>query len=69
MAITVSIREQAGCEYAFGDLGPAAETRREVLGELILQLKIADRLALEDRYLRVRGELRSYKIHLGSRTS
>jgi hypothetical protein len=53
-------------EYAFGALGAAAETRREVLRELVPQLKIVDRLALEDRYLRVRGDLRTYRIHLGS---
>ena len=53
-------------EHAFGALGVAAETRREVLAELIPQLKIGDRLELEDRYLRVRGHRRSYKIHLGS---
>jgi hypothetical protein len=53
-------------EHAFGDLGAAAETRREVLTELVPQLKIADRLELEDRYLRVRGDLRTYRIHLGS---
>jgi len=51
---------------SFGELGASAETRREVLRELVPQLKIADRLELEDRYLRVRGDLRTYKIHLGS---
>jgi hypothetical protein len=53
-------------EHAFGALGAAAETRRDVLHELLPQLKIADRLELEDRYLRVRGDLRTYRIHLGS---
>ncbi len=53
-------------EHAFGELGAAAATRREVLAELIPQLKIADRLELEERYLRVRGDLRTYRIHLGS---
>jgi hypothetical protein len=51
---------------AFGDLGPTAEGRREVLAWMLPQLAIADRLRLDDRWLRVRGDLRSYKIHLGS---
>lgn len=51
---------------AFGDLTASAETRRDVLAWIIPQLAIADRLALEDRWLRVRGDLRSYRIHLGS---
>ena len=33
---------------------------------MVPQLAIADRLTLDDRYLRVRGDLRTYKIHLGS---
>ena len=53
-------------EHSFGELGASAETRREVLREIVPQLKIADRLELGDRYLTVRGELRTYKIHLGS---
>jgi hypothetical protein len=53
-------------EHAFGRLGAAGVTRREVLAELVPQLRIADRLGLEDRYLRVRGDLRAYRIHLGS---
>jgi Domain of unknown function (DUF4132) len=53
-------------EYSFGELSVSAETRRDVLRELVPQLKIADRLELEKRYLRVRGDLRTYRIHLGS---
>jgi hypothetical protein len=52
--------------HAFGELGESANLRREVLAELIPGLKIADRLELDDRYLRVRGNLHTYKIHLGS---
>ena len=33
---------------------------------MIPQLAIADRLPLDDRSLHVRGDLRTYKIHLGS---
>lgn len=53
-------------EYAFGELGESAELRRELLAELLPGLRIADRLELEGRYLRVRGNLHSYRIHLGS---
>jgi hypothetical protein len=52
--------------YAFGDLGPGADVRREVLQRLLPMLAISDRCALGDRFLHVRGDLREYKIHLGS---
>lgn len=52
--------------YSWGDLSQTAITRREVLARLLPQLKIADRCELEDRFLRVRGDLRTYRIHLGS---
>ena len=53
-------------QASFSDLTESAVVRRELLAELIPALKIADRLSLEDRYLRVRGNLRTYRIHLGS---
>ncbi|MBJ7472731.1 MAG: DUF4132 domain-containing protein [Solirubrobacteraceae bacterium] len=53
-------------DYAFGALSASAEIRREILEGLLPALVIADRLALEDRFLRVRGSLRTYRIHLGS---
>jgi uncharacterized protein DUF4132 len=52
--------------YAFGELNATAATRRDVLAALLPKLKIASRCALEGRFLRVQGKLRSYKIHLGS---
>jgi hypothetical protein len=52
--------------YAFGDLGVGAEIRREVLAGLVPMLAIAERCDLEGRFLKVRGDLRSYRIHLGS---
>jgi uncharacterized protein DUF4132 len=52
--------------HAFGELGESANVRREVLADIIPGLRIADRLELDDRYLRVRGNLNTYKIHLGS---
>jgi hypothetical protein len=52
--------------YAFGELNATAATRRDVLAALVPKLKIASRCALEGRFLKVQGQLRSYKIHLGS---
>jgi hypothetical protein len=52
--------------YSFGELFPSAEARRAVLARIIPRLKIAERCALGDRFLIVKGNLRTYKIHLGS---
>jgi hypothetical protein len=52
--------------YSFGELSATAETRKQLLARLIPRLAIADRCAIEGRFLRVRGDLRTYKIHLGS---
>jgi hypothetical protein len=52
--------------YSFGELSATAQTRRAVLQTLVPRLKIADRCALGEKFLQVRGDLRSYKIHLGS---
>ncbi|MCC5575959.1 DUF4132 domain-containing protein [Microtetraspora sp. AC03309] len=51
---------------AFGALPPSAEVRRDALARLLPRTAIADRCTLTDRYLVVRGDLRTYKIHLGS---
>ena len=51
---------------SFGELNMSGSVRREVLAELLPKLSIADRLELEERTLRVRGSLRTYRIHLGS---
>lgn len=53
-------------DYAFGELGESAKSRREALERILPRLKIADRCTLEDRFLVVRGDLRTYRIHLGS---
>jgi hypothetical protein len=53
-------------EWSFGALNATAQTRRDILERLIPKLKIAERCSVEDRYLVVRGKLRTYKIHLGS---
>jgi len=52
--------------YSFGDLSATAQTRKQLLERLIPRLAIADRCTIEDRFLIVRGDLRTYKIHLGS---
>ncbi len=52
--------------YSFGELSETAVTRRAALERIIPRLKIADRCTLSDRFLIVRGEIRTYRIHLGS---
>ncbi|MET9344273.1 DUF4132 domain-containing protein [Nonomuraea sp. NPDC003804] len=51
---------------SFAPLAPSAEVRRDALSRLLPRLAIADRCTLTDRFLVVRGDLRTYKIHLGS---
>ncbi|MFD8225450.1 DUF4132 domain-containing protein [Streptomyces massasporeus] len=52
--------------YGFGELNASAETRRTLLDRLVPRLAIADRCTLEGRFLHVRGDRHTYKIHLGS---
>jgi hypothetical protein len=52
--------------YSFGELTESSRTRRQVLETLVPRLKIAERCRLTDKFLIVRGEIRTYKIHLGS---
>jgi hypothetical protein len=52
--------------YSFGDLTETAKTRKQVLERLVPRLKIAERCALSERFLVVQGDVRSYRIHLGS---
>ncbi|MGI4788143.1 MAG: DUF4132 domain-containing protein [Janthinobacterium lividum] len=53
-------------DYAFGDLGETAKTRADVLARLLPRLIIASRCRLDGKFLWVRGDVRTYKIHLGS---
>jgi hypothetical protein len=53
-------------DWSFGELTESAKVRREALVRLMPRTKIADRVEVTDRFLRVRGDLRTYKIHLGS---
>ncbi|MEV6866088.1 DUF4132 domain-containing protein [Streptosporangium subroseum] len=52
--------------YSFGALAESAQVRRDALSQLIGRTTIADRCVMTDRFLVVRGDLRTYKIHLGS---
>jgi hypothetical protein len=58
--------EQYWQHWSFGDLGAGAPVRHEVLAGLLPMLAIAERCELTGRFLVVRGDLRTYKIHLGS---
>lgn len=52
--------------FAFGDLSQTAESRRDVIERLLPKLTIASRARIEGKFLVVRGDVRTYKIHLGS---
>ncbi|MEV0240467.1 DUF4132 domain-containing protein [Streptomyces sp. NPDC050674] len=52
--------------YGFGELNQSAQTRGLLLERLVPRLAIADRCTLEGRFLHVRGDRHTYKIHLGS---
>jgi hypothetical protein len=52
--------------FSFGDLTASGQTRKTVLERLIPRLQIAPRCTFSDRFLVVRGDLGTYKIHLGS---
>ncbi|MFI5676359.1 DUF4132 domain-containing protein [Streptomyces cellulosae] len=50
----------------FGALTASAEVRRETLERILPRLKITGRCSLDGRFLVVRGDLTTYRIHLGS---
>lgn len=52
--------------YSFGDLNEVAKTRKSILEGLLPRLKIAKIAELKDKFLIVKGNLRTYKIHIGS---
>ena len=56
----------AWAHFSFGDLSATAQTRRDLLQRLVPKLKIASRCSFVEKFLVVRGDLRTYKIHLGS---
>ncbi|MBE9661529.1 DUF4132 domain-containing protein [Mucilaginibacter myungsuensis] len=53
-------------QYAFGDLSENAKSRREILERLVPALKFGKVSTLTDKFLIVKGKMRTYKIHLGS---
>jgi hypothetical protein len=53
-------------KFSFGELSATAHTRKSVLERIVPRLKIAERCSFVDKFLVVRGDLRTYKIHLGS---
>jgi hypothetical protein len=52
--------------YSFGELTESSKTRKQVLQTLLPRLKITERCKLADKFLVVHGDIRTYKIHLGS---
>ncbi|GAA3441337.1 DUF4132 domain-containing protein [Planomonospora venezuelensis] len=62
----VAGHEEHWRSQGFGALTETARTRRDALVRLLPRLTIAGRAELTDRFLRVRGDLRTYRIHLGS---
>ncbi|MFY1654383.1 DUF4132 domain-containing protein [Solwaraspora sp. WMMB762] len=52
--------------YSFGELSATAQTRRDLLARLLPRLAVGSQASIDGRFLVVRGELRTYKIHLGS---
>lgn len=52
--------------YSFGELNELAKTRKQVLERLLPRLKIAKVAGIKDKFLVVKGHLRTYKIHIGS---
>lgn len=52
--------------YSFGELSEVAKNRKEILSSLVPRLKIKDVSVIKDKFLVVKGKLRTYKIHIGS---
>lgn len=52
--------------YSFGDLTEVAKTRKIILDRLLPRLKISNVAQIRDKFLVIKGKLRTYKIHIGS---
>ncbi|MEV0648540.1 DUF4132 domain-containing protein [Phytomonospora sp. NPDC050363] len=48
------------------ELGAAAQIRREALLRLLPRTKVADRVEIGERFVRVKGKQRTFKVHIGS---
>jgi len=53
-------------KWSFGDLLETAKVRKQILERLIPKLTIGGQCSLEEKFLVVKGSLRTYKIHVGS---
>lgn len=53
-------------DFSFGELSASAKQRAEILQRLVPKLAIAERCRVEGRFLYVRGDRATYKIHMGS---
>jgi hypothetical protein len=53
-------------EWAFGELGQSASTRRDLIAWLMPRLSIAGKLEITDKFLIVEGKRQKYAIHFGS---
>jgi len=62
--------ERAAAEYwnraSFVEMAEGAKLRRELVSELLPSLSIAPKCEVADKYLRVQGKLRAYRIHFNS---
>lgn len=52
--------------YSFGNLSEIAKNRKDILQNLLPRLKIAPVAHIEDKFLIIKGKIRTYKIHIGS---
>lgn len=52
--------------YNQDELSLSAQGRKQILERLVPMLEIGERCTFEERFLRVRGDLCTYRIHLGS---
>ena len=52
--------------YTNSELTERSKTRVEILKNIIPKMRIADRCTFSGKFLKVKGELRNYKIHMGS---
>jgi hypothetical protein len=52
--------------YVESGLASTDQVRRDALARLLPRTRLSSRVELTDRFLRVHGSLRTYKIHLGS---
>jgi hypothetical protein len=59
-------RDNYWYDYSFGALSVSAKTRKQILERLIPRLKIGNRCSFDDKFLVVEGDIRAYKIHIGS---